>query len=39
MEEIDSWLRHYRDKLDQTFHVDVNEFEASGAAGGIGAVL
>lgn len=39
MEEVDTWMHHYRDKLDQTFHVDVNEFEGSGAAGGIGAVL
>lgn len=39
MEEVDGWMRHYRDKLEQTFHVDVDKFEASGAAGGIGAIL
>lgn len=39
MELINRSLTHYRDKLLQTFHVDVNQFEASGAAGGIGAVL
>lgn len=37
--EIDGWMHQYRNKLEQTFHVDVDTFEGSGAAGGIGAVL
>lgn len=39
MEEIEQSMKHYRDKLIQTFHVDVDAFDGSGAAGGIGSVL
>lgn len=39
MAQIDGWMSHYRNKLEQTFHVDVNQFAGSGAAGGIGSVL
>lgn len=39
MEEIEQSMRHYRDKLFQTFHVDVDAYDGSGAAGGIGSVL
>ncbi len=39
MAEVEKGMAHYSTKLKQTFHVDVNEFEGSGAAGGIGSVL
>lgn len=39
MADIEKGMEHYRDKLLQTFHIDVNEFEGSGAAGGIGSIL
>lgn len=39
LEQVDGWMSHYRDKLRQTFHVDINLFEGAGAAGGIGAAL
>ena len=39
MKEIDDAMRHYNQKIKQTFHVDMNELAGSGAAGGIGAVL
>ena len=37
--EIDQWMTQYRDKVQQTFHVDMNEMPGGGAAGGIGGVL
>lgn len=39
MSEVERGMAHYCMKLKQTFHVDVNEYEGSGAAGGIGSVL
>lgn len=39
MADVDHWMHKYRDKMRQTFHVDINEEPGSGAAGGIGAVL
>jgi len=39
MSEVERGMAHYCMKLKQTFHVNVNEFEGSGAAGGIGSVL
>ena len=39
MAEVEKGMTHYCTKLKQTFHVDVNEYEGSGAAGGIGSVL
>ncbi len=39
MNEVEKGMTHYCSKLKQTFHVNVNEFEGSGAAGGIGSVL
>lgn len=39
MHDIEKGMAHYANKLKQTFHVDVNEYEGSGAAGGIGSVL
>lgn len=39
MHDIEKGMAHYANKLKQTFHVDVNEWEGSGAAGGIGSVL
>lgn len=39
MAEVEKGMAHYCAKLKQTFHVNVNEFEGSGAAGGIGCVL
>lgn len=39
MEEIDTWMTHYRDKILQTFHVDIDTFAGGGAAGGIGSIL
>ena len=39
MPEIERGMSHYCSKLKQTFHVDINESEGSGAAGGIGSVL
>lgn len=39
MAEVEKGMAHYCTKLQQTFHVDVNEYEGSGAAGGIGSVL
>lgn len=39
MAEVENGMAHYCTKLQQTFHVDVNEYEGSGAAGGIGSVL
>ncbi len=39
MADIESSMMHYRNKLLQTFHVDIDAFEGSGAAGGIGSVL
>ena len=39
MNEVEKGMTHYCSKLKQTFHVNVNEFEGSGAAGGIGCVL
>lgn len=39
MAEVEKGMAHYCTKLKQTFHVNVNEFEGSGAAGGIGCVL
>lgn len=39
MAEVEKGMAHYCMKLQQTFHVDVNEYEGSGAAGGIGSVL
>lgn len=39
MKDIDHWMALYRDKVQQTFHVDMDVYEGSGAAGGIGGVL
>lgn len=39
MHEIDGWMKRYNAKICQTFHVDMNNYEGSGAAGGIGGVL
>ena len=39
MNEVEKGMTHYCSKLKQTFHVNVNDFEGSGAAGGIGSVL
>lgn len=39
MPEVERGMAHYCMKLKQTFHVNVNEFEGSGAAGGIGSAL
>lgn len=36
---VDQAMEWYNKKLIQTFHVDVNQFDGSGAAGGIGAIL
>lgn len=36
---VEQGMAHYRDKMLQTFHVDINSFEGGGAAGGIGSVL
>ena len=36
---LDEALRHYRDVLQQTFGLDVQELPGSGAAGGLGAGL
>lgn len=37
--EVDSWMTHYRDQLQNVFHIDINEYDGGGAAGGIGAIL
>lgn len=37
--QVEKGMQQLRDKLDQTFHVDVNAFASSGAAGGLGAML
>jgi glycerate kinase len=37
--QVEAGMAHYRNKIEQTFHVDINKPEGSGAAGGIGAVL
>ncbi|MEY8542665.1 glycerate kinase family protein [Dubosiella newyorkensis] len=39
MKWLDQAMAHYAQKIDQTFHVDMNAFEGSGAAGGIGGVM
>lgn len=39
MKALDEGMRIYNEKVEQTFHVDMNAFEGSGAAGGIGGVL
>ncbi|MBB5183489.1 glycerate kinase [Catenisphaera adipataccumulans] len=39
MADIDRWMRRYRDKMRQTFHVNLDAPAGSGAAGGIGSVL
>lgn len=39
MVQVDEAMVHYRDKIRQTFHVDMDEQEGSGAAGGIGGLL
>lgn len=39
LEEVDGWMRKYRDKIRQVFHVDMDAYPGSGAAGGIGGVL
>ena len=39
MKEVDDAMHHYNKKIEQTFHVNMNQLEGSGAAGGIGAVL
>lgn len=39
MKRLDTAMAHYNQKIDQTFHVDMDAFEGSGAAGGIGGVL
>lgn len=39
LQEMDQDMAHFRDKVQQTFHVDLNEKDGSGAAGGIGGLL
>lgn len=39
LEAVDQAMRHYRDKIYEFFHVDINQYEGSGSSGGIGAVL
>lgn len=39
MIQIDQAMSHFRDKISQTFHVDMDAKEGSGAAGGIGGLL
>ncbi len=39
LKEIDTWMNKYQNKIKQTFHVDMNAYAGSGAAGGIGGVL
>ena len=39
MVQVDEAMVHYRDKIRQTFHVDMDAQEGSGAAGGIGGLL
>lgn len=39
LETVDRAMRHYRDKIQEFFHVDINQYEGSGSSGGIGAVL
>ena len=39
MAMVDQAMRHYRDKIQETFGIDINSFEGSGSSGGIGAVL
>lgn len=39
IKEVDSWMERYRNKILQTFHVDMDIYPGSGAAGGIGGVL
>lgn len=39
MVQVDEAMVHYRDKIRQTFHVDMDEQDGSGAAGGIGGLL
>lgn len=39
MEEVDDWMAHYVQKMEQTFHVDLNANPGAGAAGGLGAVF
>lgn len=37
--QVDESMRHFKDKIQQTFHVDMDEKEGAGAAGGIGGIL
>ena len=39
MKRLDQAMDRYVKKVDQTFHVDIDAFDGSGAAGGIGGVL
>jgi len=39
IKQIDAGMKNYRDQIQRYLHVDINEFEGGGAAGGIGAVL
>lgn len=39
LKTVDDAMRVYNQKIKQTFHVNMNELEGSGAAGGIGGVL
>lgn len=39
MKRIDLAMTQYNQKIDQTFHVNMDALEGSGAAGGIGGVL
>lgn len=39
LEMVDQAMHHYRDKIQEFFGVDINQYEGSGSSGGIGAVL
>lgn len=37
--QTEQGMRQFHEKIDQTFHVRMNDFEGSGAAGGLGGML
>lgn len=39
MKEVDKWMANYNNCIKKTFHVDLDQFEGGGCAGGIGACL
>ncbi len=39
IKKIDLGMENYRNQIQRYLHVDINEYEGGGAAGGIGAVL